>query len=199
MIIFLAFLIGLVFITRPKFQYKISTEEMLTKLSEKDNTIYPAKFMHLYYSNDSISKYRFIDLRPAPDFLKDHLPGAINIPVNKLLNDENTKILNQDEKINILYHKDQCGACGPWMIMTQLGYKNNKVLMGGYDYIKKHIIDNYSPMTGNYRSENAKYDYAKIINETAGGVKTKVDNTSKPIPAPVKTKKKEVEEEEGGC
>ncbi len=184
---------GLLTMEKPKHVYRITTDEMLSRTMNHDYIIRFDKFFDIYHNHDSL--YRFIDLRSAHDYQIGHLPGAINIPLAKILDDEYKDIVNQDEKINVLYYSDQCGACGPWMILTQLGYKNNYVLGGGYDFVKAHIIDEYSPMLGDYSAEKAKYDYKEVINSTAGG---SAPSTEAAAPVPV-IKKKVKEEEEGGC
>ena len=126
-IVFIAIVIfGLISMEKPKHVYRLSTVEMLNKTLKHDYIIKYDKFFDIYYNHDSL--YRFIDLRSAHDYQVSHLPGAINIPLSKILNKEYAKIVNQDKKINVLYYSDQCGACGPWMILTQLGYKNNYIL-----------------------------------------------------------------------
>jgi rhodanese-related sulfurtransferase len=183
-------IIGLLTMAVPKLKYKMSTQEILTEVLKHEDIVKPDKFMEIYFYNDSL--YQFIDLRSSQDYLRGHLNGAIHIPLHKLLDPKYKKILNQHKKINILYYSDQCGACGPWMILTQLGYKNNKVLAGGYDYIKSHIIDSFSPMSGDYSMEKPKYDYAKIVNSTAGvsvGQSSSSQAASGGATPPVKKKK----------
>ncbi len=187
-------IIGLITMERPKHHYRLTTEQMLEKTLKRDYVIKYDKILDIYYNNDSL--YRFIDLRSAHDFQVSHLKGAINIPLSKILNDEYKDIINQDEKVNVFYHSDQKGACGPWMVLTQLGYKNNYVLAGGYDYVTEHIIKEYSPMVGNFSVEKAKYDYKEIISKTAGG--GSVSSSASSAPAPI-IKKKAMKEEEGGC
>ncbi len=187
---------GLISMEKPKHVYRISTKEMLKKTLQHDYIIKQDKFFDIYYNHDSL--YRFIDLRSAHDYQVGHLPGAINIPLAKILNDEYKNIVNQDKKINVLYYSDQCGACGPWMILTQLGYKNNYVLAGGYDYVTQHIINEYSPMLGDYSAEKAKYDYKAVINSTGGSSSSVSSSASSDAPVPV-IKKKAKKEEEGGC
>jgi len=195
-IIFIVIVIfGLLTMEKPKHHYRMNTEEMLTKTLQHDYLIRFDKFFDIYHNHDSL--YRFIDLRSAHDFQVGHLPGAINIPISKILDDDYKDIVNQDDKINVLYYSDQCGACGPWMILTQLGYKNNFVLAGGYDFVTQHIINDYSPMMGDYSAEKAKYDYKKVINSTAGGAGASSSSNSS-APAPI-IKKKVKKEEEGGC
>ncbi|NOZ35534.1 MAG: rhodanese-like domain-containing protein [Chlorobi bacterium] len=195
-IVFIAIVIfGLISMEKPKHVYRLSTEEMLNKTLKHDYIIKYDKFFDIYYNHDSL--YRFIDLRSAHDYQVSHLPGAINIPLSKILNKEYAKIVNQDKKINVLYYSDQCGACGPWMILTQLGYKNNYILGGGYDYVTQNIINKYSPMLGDYSAEKPKYDFKAVINSTGGNSSVSSSSDSN-TPAPV-IKKKAKKEEEGGC
>jgi len=186
-------LIGILFMGSPKIKYKVTTEETLSIAIERNGVIRPAEFMHAYYTKDST--YRFIDLRSAHEYLIGHIEGAINIPIHKVLDDEYKHIFKQEERINILYYSDQCGACGPWMILTQIGYKNNKILQGGYDYVTKNIISEYAPMSGAYSAEKAKYDYAKVIKNTpSSGTASNFDN------APIFSgKKKKGRNADGGC
>ncbi len=193
-IFILVVIIGFLTMERPKHVYRLTTDEMLSKTMAHDYIIRFDKFFDIYYNHDSL--YRFIDLRSAHDYQIGHLPGAINIPLAKILDDEYKDIVNQDQKINVFYYSDQCGACGPWMILTQLGYKNNYVLAGGYDFVTEHIINDYSPMLGDFSAEKAKYNFKEVINSTAGGASAASSEVSAPVPV---IKKKPKEEEEGGC
>lgn len=179
---------------RPKHTYRLTTDKMLEKTLKHDYLIRFDKFYDIYQNKDST--YRFIDLRSAHDFQIAHLPGAINIPLAKILDSKYKDIVNQDKKINVLYFSNQCGACGPWMILTQLGYKNNYVLAGGYDFVTKHLINEFSPMLGDYSAEKSKYNYKEVINSTAGGASTSSSDVSAPT---LIIKKKVKVEEEGGC
>jgi len=188
-------IIGVIFMKEPKNNYNISTEKMLEVLQDHNDIVEPEEFINIIYENDSL--YQFIDLRNAHDYLIGHLNNAINIPIHKILDSEYKDILNQDKKINILYYSDHCGACGPWMILKQLGYKNNKILLGGYDYVNDFILKEFSPLTGNYRNEKAKYDFAKIVKETAGAGST--TSTSKSSKRKLVKKKKKKSGVDGGC
>lgn len=189
-------ILGALLVKEPHKKYKISTEEMLTEVQSYNDVVGPDVIMDILYGNNK--QFRFIDLRSSHDFLKGHLDNAINIPIHRIFDDEYKAILNQDEYINILYYSDHCGACGPWMILKQLGYKNNKILLGGYDYVNDFILKEYSPMTGNFKNEKSKYDYAKIVSETAGAGSAATQSTAKKSNATPMKKKKKVEEE-GGC
>jgi len=189
-------LIGFFFLKEPKMKYAITETQMLEELVARKAVLRPQQLATILYSHDSL--YRFIDLRSPAEFIKGHLPNAINIPVHRIFEDAYKEILNQDEKINILYHSDHCGACGPWMLLEQVGYKNNRILLGGYDFVKPHILDTYSPETGDYLNEKPKYDFAKVVSQTSSGSSSSTGSTTSKK-APVKKKKTKRAEEEGGC
>ncbi len=189
-------ILGLIFIKQPEKVYTVTESEMLEELLTFKQTIGPDKVVDILFEKDSL--YQFIDLRSTPEFLNSHIEGAISIPLSHVLDKKYESILNQDEKINILYYSDHSGACGPWMVLSQLGYKNNKILLGGYDYVNECIIKSYSPLSGNYKNEKPQYNYAKVISETLGSKSSLTCTDSKPSPTPIKKKKKEAEGE-GGC
>jgi len=178
-------------------KYKVETSQMLSLLKNYDsNSVSPEQIAEILLNNDST--FQLIDLRSPKEFAAGHLNGALNMPLQNLLNPENKPILSTETKTNILYYSDHCGACGPWMLVTQLGYKNNKILLGGYDYVNEFIIKEFKPFSGAYRDEKPKYDYAEYYNKLKGSgavTTTKKDNESAPV-IPVKKKTKG---SSGGC
>jgi len=197
LIILTLILLVLIFSKNHDTKYKITTEEMLSKLKQpENNTIAPEKLLDIIQNNDS--SYQFIDLRTPREFAKGSIYNAINIPLQNILSPEFRSILNQDKKINVLYYSNHLGACGPWMLLTQSGFKNNKILLGGYDFVKNYIVDDFSPMTGNFKDENPKYNYSQIINSLKGNGGTNTETSSESsITVPVV--KKEKKTQAGGC
>ncbi len=196
-LIFVAIIVlGFIFMPKPKKEYHLSQEKMLEKLLVHEGVIGPEKIVDLIYEPND--KYQFIDLRSAPEFLIGHLPNAINIPISHMFDKEYQKILKQTDKINVLYYSNHAGACGPWMILNQIGYKNNIIMLGGYDYVNESIINRFSPMSGSFREEKAKYDFARIISQTSGGKSTAVGNENKTANTPV-IRKKTSKSTGGGC
>ncbi len=189
--------LGFLFMKKPHLNYQLTEKQMLEEALAQSETVAPELLMNILFTNDSL--YQFIDLRSPQEFIKGHLNNAINIPLHKLLAKENEAIFNQDKKINILYHAEHSGACGAWMLLKQVGYKNNRLLLGGYNYVKNNITDNFSPMTGTYKDEKAKFDFAKVIQQTAGkgAVQTSAPTENKTSTEPIK--KKEKKGGGGGC
>jgi rhodanese-related sulfurtransferase len=190
--------LGLIFMPKPVKHYQISEEKMLDRIIKGEGIAGPEVIVNLIYNPDS--QYRFIDLRSAPEYLKGHLPNAINIPINHIFDKQYEKIWKDDGKTNLLYYSDHAGACGPWMILNQTGYKNTKIVLGGYNYVNEYIINSYGPLTGKHRDEKANYDFAKIVSQTSGGggVNASVTDGDKPAGVPVVKKKKEGKSG-GGC
>jgi len=178
-------------------KYRISTEQTLEQLKKySENTISAEKVADILFTNDSL--YQFIDLRNPREFVKGHLENAINIPLQNILDEQYKSILNQDKKINIIYYSNHRGACPSWMILSQIGYKNNKILLGGYDAVKANIIDNFSPLSGNFKDETPKYDYKKVIKSMSGNSTTNsTASTENAVTVPVI--KKEKKAGGGGC
>jgi hypothetical protein len=114
-------------------------------------------------------------LRTPHDFIANHVKGAINIPAKDILDEKNLEILNQDEKINILYCKNTCDAINSYLMLKQLNYKNNKVALGGFEFINDYIVSNYGIRTGVYYDEKPRFDFLRLVAGTDAPTKTKVN------------------------
>ena len=95
-----------------------------------------------------------IDLRRPYAFEKGHLDGALNIPVAQLLDRGNWRILRKSHTI-LLLGETAAQANGPWLLLTQLGLENVKVLDADYP----------ASTAGAPGSESARYDYASIFKQ----------------------------------
>lgn len=192
-------ILGLVLVKQPEYVYSLTPDEILQEALKQEAVLGPVKLTNVILNNDSA--YQFVDLRTPHEFLKGHIPGAINIPVHALLDKENKMVLNQDQKILILYHTNHAMACGPWMVLRQLGYKNIYLMNGGWEYYKMAFLNNFAPMSGDYSDEQAKYDYSAVM-QAAGSGKTATTPVSESSDAPVKkagSAKKEKSGVAGGC
>ena len=59
---------------------------MLEKIMKAAGVAGPEVIVDLIYKPNN--QFRFIDLRSAPEYLKGHLPDAINIPINHIFDKE---------------------------------------------------------------------------------------------------------------
>lgn len=183
--------------TRP---YKLTAEELLNEVSEGQQFMSPDEIAHMLISNDP--SLQLIDVRSAAEFEKFSLPNAINVPLENLLSEEYTDLLNQDIKLNVFYSNSSNHANQAWMITRQLGYRNNYVLQGGVNYWAETIMNPEKPAEGSPNEEFAKYDFRMGASQALGGgtEMNAAPSASAPTgnkPPIVKTKKKKGVQ--GGC
>jgi len=185
-----------------KQDYVLSPEEILDFYVNGGKTnskfaLSEDEFADIVLLKDTVN-YQFIDVRSAHKFIGSHLPHAINIPLSKkFLCNDNMQILNQDDKMLVLFGKNSSQSVATFLLLKQLGFKNMKVALGGCHYSKGYLMNNFGMLTGAYNDETPRYNYAKVVAETSGAGSV-VASSSEPKPKrkAVKRKKKAVS---GGC
>lgn len=144
-------------------KYLLSADEALQAYLNKDDILSAEKLANILLCKKDTHLYQFVDIRTPHDFAIKHLDRAINIPSKDILDEANLPILNQDQKINILFCKSNCQAVNTYLMLKQLNYKNIKVALGGYDFIDEYVIGTYGIKTGVYSSEKPKYNFLRLI------------------------------------
>ena len=176
---------------RPKHLYKVNSVATLEKLTSAD----------YFVSLDEISNPNFIliDVRNQIEYEKGHMDNAINITTSGILSDDNTDILKEieeKEKVAILYGANPNEVNGAFLMLTQLGYKNVKILTVENSYLDNQLI------TKNVTIEKSVADIQAFIDESvkkaSKGVKKKVV-VKKPAKKVITVKKKKKAPAEGGC
>ena len=107
------FLLGLLLLLLPHRENKkeLSPEELLLSISTEDRFYSPEDVARLIISGDP--SIQLIDVRSPEEFASYSLPGAINIPLENLLDKDEggdylwEGYLNQEVKTNIFYSKDR--------------------------------------------------------------------------------------------
>jgi len=159
------FLVSIVFFSctsENRKKYAISTEEALDAYLNKEDILSVEKMANiLLCKQDHI--YQLIDLRTPHEYAEGHIKGAISIPAKNILDLDYYNILNQDENINVLYCRGKNQAINIYMILHQLGFKNIKVSLGGYEYLNNYVIEQYGVKSGDYNDEKPKYDFLRLI------------------------------------
>lgn len=177
--------------------YKLSPTDLLEHVNSGMQYFSPDEVAHMLITEDP--SLVLIDVRSQDEYEKFHLPGAINIPLASLLDEQWTDYVNQDLRYNVFYSNGTVNANQAWMLTRQLGYENNFVLQGGLNYWVETIINPEAPGATSPDEEIAKYDFRKGAGQALGGGATieSSDQTAPALPkiAP-RPKKKRVE---GGC
>jgi sulfur-carrier protein adenylyltransferase/sulfurtransferase len=179
-------------------QYKLTASELLDEVNTRNQYITSDAVADMIIKKEP--SFRLIDVRSQDEFEKFSLPDAINIPLNDLLSDKYTDILNQDVKMNIFYSNGTLNANEAWLITRQLGYNNNFVLEGGLNYWFDAIMNPQKPSSTSPDEEFAKYDFRKSAGMALGGgavqaAKTEAPTSGKPAIKAAGKKKKAA----GGC
>ncbi len=177
--------------------YKLSPKDLLEHVNSGMQYFSPDEVAHMIVSEDP--SLVLIDVRAETEYEKFHLPGAINIPLSSLLEEQWKDYINQDLRYNVFYSNSTVNANQAWMLTRQLGYENNFVLQGGLNYWAETIMNPEKPGSTSPNEEIAKYDFRKGAGQALGGG-TLVETSGQVAPdlpkiAP-KPKKKRVQ---GGC
>ena len=73
-------------------------------------------------------EYQLIDLRSEEEFKKFSIPGAMNIPFDKLFTEEFIPYVDQVARKNVFYSNGTTLSSEAWMLTKQKGYQNNYIL-----------------------------------------------------------------------
>lgn len=188
----LIILIGLLTYKRPKFIYNITPQAAAENIVANDFII---SLNDLPSENIAI-----IDIRSEFEFQKGHLENAINIQAPEILSESNIAIFDKLKSENttaILYGIDPDEALAPYMILSQLGYDNLKLLTVKLNYAQNKLI------TRNVDLEKSRSDVNAFI--AASIKKSNIKVVPKKVQAPpppkkiVPVKKKKKMPTEGGC
>lgn len=161
LVIALAF--GLVFAslkTSKKYKFNKSAKALHQELVSGSHLIDPVTAQELMKKNDE--KYIFIDIRNPREYDNFHIEGAINIPMQRVLDDEYVSYL-KNEKTKVLYSNESMEADQVRLLLTQYGYENLMVLQGGAMYWKENMLStDVFGSKGEYNDEKLKFDVAKL-------------------------------------
>lgn len=145
---------------------------------------------------------QLIDVRPQTEYEQYHLPGAINVPIDNILADENSAWFDQEAKMNVLIANGTTLASQAWMLLRQKRYGNIFVMQGGMNYWAETIMNPTSPGEAVPDDELARYDFRKAASGVLGGGGAAAPVTSSvaaPAPAAPKTGAPKKKRASGGC
>jgi rhodanese-related sulfurtransferase len=119
-----------------------------------------------YFTVDQVAKFvvsedktvQIIDLRSSEEFKSMNIPGSINVPYDKLLNNDPAGFLNNGKIRNIFYSNGDFDSNFALVIARGLNYKNTFVMKGGLNEWFKSVMN--SSFTGERISarENALFE-----------------------------------------
>jgi rhodanese-related sulfurtransferase len=172
---------------------QLNEVQLLNEVLLETNYISADELSHLLISKDP--GVRLIDVRDTADF-NDPLPGAINIPVDSIFSDSYAYVFDQLSVKNVIYAGTDAKAVQVWMIVEQLGYRNNYLLKGGLDLWKSTILDPAVPSSSAGQEIVDLYHQRIAARQYFTGAKALPKVDFKPMVPIEGRKKKKVQ---GGC
>ncbi len=148
-----------------------------------------------------------VDVRSESEFAKFSLPNAINIPLDKFLNEEADEVVNQHIVDVVLFSNDNYKANEAWLLGNKLKYTNLYIMKGGLNEWFNTIISPKMPEETMPREAFELYTQRKAAGSYfgVGGIDVpavKAIVKTEPVKAPVKVvpqEKKKKGAPEGGC
>ncbi|MCB9276530.1 MAG: rhodanese-like domain-containing protein [Lewinellaceae bacterium] len=145
----------------------ITVDEVADRLVQKDPTLLLA------------------DLRTPEEFERFSLPGAINIPVDKVLDAESDPFLNRKEFDVVFYCNDGTQSELAWQLRKRMLKTNTRILKGGLD---QWIYDIFlAPMPDEAAAEGSfeRYRFRQAVRTyLSGGSRPFTDSDVAPAPEP---------------
>lgn len=114
---------------------QLAPEQLLLELNDDTRFLSTDEVTHRIIDEDP--SLQLIDVRKPAEYAKFRLPGAINIPLDSLLNknaDGSYKwepYLNQNVKTNVFYSNGTVYASQAWMLCRRMNFLNNYIMKGG--------------------------------------------------------------------
>jgi rhodanese-related sulfurtransferase len=124
-------------------------------------TVKPLKLLpevldnNTYFTVDQVARFvmsedssvQIIDLRSPEEFREVNIPGSINVPYGKLLDNDPGSLLNNEKARNIFYSNGDFDSNYALTIARGLNFKNTYVMKGGLNEWFKTV------MNSNFTSE----------------------------------------------
>ena len=155
--------VGLVFTSlksSKKYKFEMSAEELHGELVKESHYMDPNKAWEIISKNNQ--DYIFIDIRNPREFDNFHIEGAVNVPMQRALDDEYIPELKNNKK-KVLYCDESLKADQIRVLLTQYGYDNLFVLQGGANYWKENMISkDVFKSKSEYDDEKLKFDLSKV-------------------------------------
>lgn len=141
-----------------------------------------------------------VDMRSAEEFAQYHIPGAVNIPFNKLFEPDARETLANDKTI-VLYSNGGTHAAQAWVLLKQMGIES-LVLLGGLNYWTEAILNPKAPNELMADSEILKYQFQKSASgyfAPGGAIAAPADSAAAPAKPKVPIDAKQKKKARAGC
>lgn len=176
---------------------KIMPEELLMKINDPARYLTTDQIAHRLINQDP--SFILVDVRPENEYEEFALPNSVNVPLDRLLEEDNRYLIDQYGISAVFYSNSDIDADRAWIIFTRLGIENIYVMKGGVNEWFKTIIEPQEPAETDPTEAFDLYSQRIAASRyfTGGGMPVVKENTKKESILVRPKKKKNVAE--GGC
>lgn len=160
----------------------LSTHQIAKRLIDRDPNIF------------------LVDVRTASEYEEYSIPGAFNIPLENILEEEWVDYLSQDGMDVVLYSNGDIYADQAWTLIAQHGINNLYVMSGGVNKWFSTIIQPIEPLETAPSEAFDLYSFEKAASIYFGGSSANIESSTAPTQKKtVVVRKKKKKAAEGGC
>jgi rhodanese-related sulfurtransferase len=142
-VVFILLAGGLVLLPKYEKHEGISPEELLSDAASPERYISTDDLADRIINQDP--SLMLVDVRDEASYKQYTIPGAVNIPLEKLLDEESDPYINQNAYDIVFFSNDSFYADQAWMLCKRKNYKNLNVLKGGINQWYNTIINPEKP------------------------------------------------------
>ena len=195
-IVFISFgLIAAILPERNNSAQELDAKQLLQEIQLENYKISADEIAEVLMNGDP--EYQLIDVRSEEEFKQYSLPGAINIPFEKLFDEESLVYIDQMSRKNVFYSNGTTLASEAWMLAKQKGFQNNYILKGGLNEWYNTILNPKEPPSTADTEAFALYQARLGAKQFFTGEGAAHSSVKKKARAPIRRKKKKMVA--GGC
>lgn len=144
----------------------VSPDNLLLESVNNDRFIQPDELAKIILGGDP--SYLLVDIRDAVQYQKFTLPGAFNIPYQKILTEENQATFDSQAYKVVLFSNGTIVPDQVWMVLRRAGIKNVKVLNGGLNQFYQLYLNPPKPVETDPQETFETYSFRKAVGAHLG-------------------------------
>lgn len=158
-ILMLVLAVGTLFLRMSNEPKQIDPEELLQEIIQPTRYVTTDQVAKMIIQGDP--SLMLIDVRSTDEYIEYTLTGAVNIPLEDLLVEDNLLYLGIPGKKVVFVSNDDIKADQAWVLTKRLGYGSTYVLKGGINCWMQTIIDPQQPEETAAATDFETYSFRK--------------------------------------
>ena len=187
---------GLLFIPDPDHTEELSPQKILLDINDD------SRFWSTDLIADKIIKQDpsllLIDVRGEAQYEYFSLQGALNIPLENILDPEWKDYFEAEDYDIVIYSNSDVYADQAWIILKRLNYKNIRVMKGGLNHWAETIMQPPAPKESDPQEAFELYNFRRAACKYFGGGSGEISSDD-PAEVIQVSRKKKTSAAEGGC